>query len=231
MVSALQRSGAIKTEPVRRAFLAIPRELFVPEVSAREGLQAVYRPEVALVTATSITGAPLSSSSAPAVMAPMLEALDLQPGLRVLEIGTGTGYNAALLGWLVGNTGTVISVELEQRFARQAREALAKANSRCQVVVGDGRAGWPAGAPFHRIVVTASVGQVAPEWLAQLDDGGLVELPLRLFAGPAPQAVLTLRRQGRSLRSTSVIPAHFMPLRQPDPADPEPLDQRSVHDL
>ena len=91
MVRALEASGAIRDARVRRAFLAEPRERYVPEVSQRDGLEAVYRPEAALVTVTDSDGATLSSASAPDVMAPMLEALRLSPGLRVLEIGTGDG--------------------------------------------------------------------------------------------------------------------------------------------
>jgi protein-L-isoaspartate(D-aspartate) O-methyltransferase len=91
MVSVLCRSGNITSEPVRRAFLDVPREQFVPEIAERDGLAAVYRADVALVTATDRHGVPISSSSAPAIMAPMVEALDLGPGMRVLEIGAGTG--------------------------------------------------------------------------------------------------------------------------------------------
>ena len=77
----------------------------------------MYRPEAALVTARDSTGVPVSSSSAPAIMAPMLEALELGPGLRVLEIGAGTGYNAALIKRLVGENGRVVSVEVDPGIA------------------------------------------------------------------------------------------------------------------
>ena len=218
MVSALQRVGAIRSDPVRRAFLAVPRDEFVPEIVERDGLEAVYRPDAALVVAADPGGARISSSPAPVVMAAMLEALELRPGQKVLEIGTGTGYNTALLKWLVGDTGTVISVELDAAFARRARYALARAHCRCHVVVGDGRAGWLPGAPFHRIEVTASTPEMARAWQEQLVNGGLVELPLQPGSRSAPQVVLTLRRQGASLRSTSVLPANFTPLRPPSSA-------------
>ena len=89
MVASLEASGAIRSEPVRDAFLAVPREHFVPELAKRDGLAAIYRPDVALTTATDNRGVAISSSSAPAIMAPMLEALQLDPGHRVLEIGAG----------------------------------------------------------------------------------------------------------------------------------------------
>ncbi len=207
MVSALQRAGVIRTDAVRRAFLAVPRDVFVPEIVEREGLEAVYRTAGA-------GSAPVGSSSDPSVLAAMLEALELRRGLKVLQVGTGTGYNAALLKWLVGDAGTVISIESDEDFARRARYALARAGSRSHVVVGDGRDGWPPGAPFHRIMVTAITGEVARAWQDQLVDGGLMELPLQLTSGFGHQAVLTLRRQGGSLRAISVMPAHSGPLHR-----------------
>ena len=123
MVASLEASGAIRSEPVRDAFLAVHREHFVPELAKRDGLAAIYRPDVALTTATDNRGVAISSSSAPAIMAPMLEALQLDPGHRVLEIGAGTGYNAALVKPLVGPRGRVTTVDLEAAFARRARQS------------------------------------------------------------------------------------------------------------
>ena len=184
MVRALEASGAIRDARIRRAFLAEPRERYVPEITQRDGLEAVYRPEAALVTVRDSNGATLSSASAPGVMAPMLEALGLSPGLRVLEIGTGTGYNAALLSRLVGDAGKVTSVEVDPGIARQARRHLAEGGHRVRVVVGDGRMGWPSAAPFDRIIATASSSYVPLAWRDQVTDGGLVVLPLGFGAGP-----------------------------------------------
>jgi protein-L-isoaspartate(D-aspartate) O-methyltransferase len=220
MVAGLVRTGAIRSDEVRRAFLAVPRELFVPEIAERDGLEAVYVPDTALVTAADARGVPISSSSAPAIMAPMLEALGLRPGLRVLEVGAGTGYNAALLKTLVGQAGRVISIDIEPAFARRARRALVASGHRCSVMVGDGELGWPPGAPFDRIVATASAAHVPRAWRDQLVDGGLVELPLRLSPGSPLQAVVTLRRDGDRLHSTSIIAGSFMPLRGPDGSSP-----------
>src|SRR5580658_6247949 len=118
MVDSLDRMGATRSRSVRHAFRAVPRELFVPEIAARDGLAGIYRPEVALATATDSRGIPISSSSAPAIMALMLEDLDLHSGHRILEIGAGTGYNAALLKSLVGPQGRVSSVDIEPSFVR-----------------------------------------------------------------------------------------------------------------
>ncbi len=213
MVAALERVGAIRSRAVQLAFRTVPRELFVPAIAARDGLAAIYRPELALLTATDGRGNPISSSSAPAIMAPMLEALRLGPGQRVLEVGTGTGYNAALLKCLVGESGRVTSMDIEPSFARQARGALVHGGFRCRVVVADGRSGWPPGAPYDRLIVTASADHVPRAWRDQLVDGGLVELPLRLTDGLQPQVVATFRRDGDVLRSVAVIPGWFMALR------------------
>jgi len=213
MVRALEASGAIRDARVRLSFLAEPRERYVPEITQRDGLEAVYRPEAALVTVRDSNGATLSSASAPGVMAPMLEALDLSPGLRVLEIGTGTGYNAALLSRLVGDAGKVTSVEVHSGIARQARRHLAEGGHRVRVVVGDGRTGWPSAAPFDRIIATASSSYVPLAWRDQVTDGGLVVLPLGFGAGFETQAIVSLRRDGDVFRSTVVFPGGFIPLR------------------
>jgi protein-L-isoaspartate(D-aspartate) O-methyltransferase len=219
MVDSLERMGAIRGRPVRRVFQTVPRELFVPEIATRDGLAAVYRHEVALATATDSRGTPISSSSATVIMALMLEDLDVHPGHRVLEIGAGTGYNAALLKGLVGPRGRVVSLDIETSFARRAQRALATAGYSCRVVVGDGREGWAPGAPYDRIIVTAASDRVPRAWRDQLVDGGLVQLPLRLTSAVVPQVVATFRREGTLLRSAAIVSGSFMVLRDADGAD------------
>jgi protein-L-isoaspartate(D-aspartate) O-methyltransferase len=229
MVASLRRAGAIHSAEIADAFLAVPRERFVPEIAARDGLAAIYAPDTALATATDARGVPISSSSAPAIMAPMLEALELAPGLRVLEVGAGTGYNAAILKTLVGADGRVTSIDVEPAFARRARQALRDGGHRCSVVVGDGELGWPTGAPFDRIIVTASAGRLPRAWRDQLIGGGLVEVPLRLTPDTPFQAIVTLRRDADLLRSTSIIAGRFMPLRQPGDRGGGPTSDPSLY--
>src|SRR6266511_1066910 len=104
LVGKLREDGLLADPRVAGAFLAVPRERFVPEAAERDGLEAVYadRP---ILTRRDARGFPTSSSSQPAIMAAMLDALCLRPGQRVLEVGAGTGYNAALLTGLAGPTG------------------------------------------------------------------------------------------------------------------------------
>ncbi len=206
----------MRSPAVRRAFLSVPREIFVPEVARREGLPGVYA-DVALVTRTNPQGAPISSSSQPAIMAEMLEKLDLRAGLRVLEIGTGTGYNAALLCKIVGPSGTVTSVELEADLANAAASTLRDAGYPVRVIVGDAHAVIDAEAgSYDRIILTASSDHVPERWRDALVDGGLLELPLRLpTSAGGEQLVVTLQRDGDRFHSVSIVPGGFMNLRRP----------------
>jgi protein-L-isoaspartate(D-aspartate) O-methyltransferase len=213
LVRTLQRRGVIRSTRVRDAFLDVPRELFVPEFAQREGLEAVYRDE-AILTKRNRRGAPLSSSSQPAVMAPMLELLQVEEGMNLLEIGAGTGYNAALLSLLVGRAGKVVSVDVDPELAQGARRALRTGGYKVRVVVGDGRDGFADAAPYDRIIVTASSNSVPVAWFEQLNPGGLLEVPLRLSQGGA-QAIPVLRKGDGGFRSTAVIAGGFMPLRAP----------------
>lgn len=211
LVEELEQTGALRSSIVREAFLRVPRELFVPELAEREGLEAVYRNEL-VVTKADARGVPLSSSSEPQVMAAMLERLELEEGMRVLEVGAGSGYNAALLKSIVGRRGRVVSIDHDPELARKSRRALRVGGFAVRVVGGDGHLGHASAAPYDRLVVTASSATVPEAWRDQLFEGGLLELPLRLTAAGA-QAIATFRRSGRRFESTSVVPGRFMPLR------------------
>jgi protein-L-isoaspartate(D-aspartate) O-methyltransferase len=214
LVVELHERGVIRSDLVRDAFLAVPREAFLPEFVAREGLEAVYRDD-AIPTKFDANGITLSSSSQPAIMAEMLEELALEPGMRVLEIGAGTGYNAAVLAEIVGPRGAVTTIEVDPAIARGARAALRRGKHRATVVVGDGREGFADRAPYDRILVTASADTVPRAWFDQLADGGLLEVPLRLTAAGA-QVIPTLRKRRSRLASVATIGGGFMPLRAPD---------------
>jgi protein-L-isoaspartate(D-aspartate) O-methyltransferase len=141
LVRHLDSVSGIRSPAVREAFLEVPRETFLPDIAERFGVGAVYRDE-AFPTKTDLHGDAISSSSQPGIMASMLEELRVSPGHRVLEIGSGTGYNAALLSVLVGPKGHVTSVELDPELATRARRAVRAADRRASIVVGNGRLGW-----------------------------------------------------------------------------------------
>lgn len=224
LVGQLRTNGAIRSDAVEAAFLAVPRERFVPAVVAEHGVEAAYRDE-AIVTKRDHRGMPLSSSSQPSLMAMMLELLAPRPGERVLEIGTGTGYNAALLAHMVGEKGRVTTVDIDPEVARSARRALRDSGSRAWVKVGDGRDGFANEAPFDRILVTACADEIPRAWPEQLRDGGSLELPLRFDRdGAAIQLIPVLERHDDRLDSVGLTWGGFMPLHggdggwQPPPA-------------
>jgi protein-L-isoaspartate(D-aspartate) O-methyltransferase len=216
LVARLQAKGVLRSPAVANAFATVPRERFIAQVAASGGIEAVYS-DRAFVTKHDPRGLPLSSSSQPALMARMLELLEIGTGQRVLEIGAGTGYNAALLSELVGPNGRVTSVEVDRDVARTAKATLRDQGYRVNVVVGDGRGGWPKAAPYDRIIVTASADRVPRAWLGQLRDGGLLELPLRLDpARAAIQVIPVFERRGDRLSSVSLTWGGFMPLHGGD---------------
>jgi protein-L-isoaspartate(D-aspartate) O-methyltransferase len=156
-------------------------------------------------------GKPISSSSQPAIMAVMLEQLALEPGQRVLEIGAGTGYNAALMAQIVGERGQVVTIDIDEDLVLAARRHLAEAGfDRVDVRCADGGYGYPEGAPYDRIILTASAWDIAPAWFDQLALGGRLVLPLSLRH--AQQSVAFERRQ-HHLESVAVTECGFMPLR------------------
>jgi protein-L-isoaspartate(D-aspartate) O-methyltransferase len=200
------RAAVTVPAPILDAFERVPRHLFLPAVD----LDEVYADE-AIVTHDE-GGIPTSSSSQPSLMARMLERLDVAPGQRVLEIGAGTGYNAALLAALGGE---VTSVELQPAVADAAREHLAAAGSRAEVVTGDGA--HPPPGPFDRIIVTAGAWELAAPLVDSLAEGGVLVAPLRINA---IEAVFALRREGGVLRAKGALPCGFMPLRGEEAARP-----------
>jgi protein-L-isoaspartate(D-aspartate) O-methyltransferase len=209
LVDALKADGTLHDQRVEAAFHSVPRHLFLPGVA----LEEVYRDQ-AIVTKR-IDGFRVSSSSQPAIMAVMLEQLGVQPGQRVLEIGAGTGYNAALLAHLVGEAGQVVTMDIDDDIVQAARRNLLAAGlERVQVIAGDGALGYAAGAPYDRIVLTVGAWDIAPAWWDQLRPGGRLVLPLAL-RGPETQRAIAFDLVADHLESASVRPCGFMLLRGP----------------
>ncbi len=213
MVARLREQPGL-TPAIEAALRAVPRHLFLPAAD----LDRVYSGDL-IVTRTDERQRPISSSSQVSIMVLMLEQLALSPGLRVLEIGAGTGYNAALLDELVGEEGSVTTVEIAPVIAAEARERLAAAgHARVRVECGDGWIGIADGAPYDRIELTASTADLSPAWVEQLAEGGLLVAPLLLR--PNAQGVFALRKRGKVLESVDSVLGGFMPLR----GDGEPRD-------
>jgi protein-L-isoaspartate(D-aspartate) O-methyltransferase len=150
-----------------------------------------------------------SSSSAPWIMARMLDALNLEPGMRVLEVGTGTGWNAALMA---AAGAIVTTIEIDTELAGHARSALARAGfDQVVVLSGDGEQGAPDHAPFDRVIAAAAAHAVPYAWVEQTEDGGLIVFPYTGKHHPRGLAALTV---AGSFASGEIIDeAAYMPLR------------------
>jgi protein-L-isoaspartate(D-aspartate) O-methyltransferase len=203
LVSAL-RDADLAPAAVIDAFAAVPRHLFLPGVGPAEAYC-----DDAIVT-TVEDGVPTSSSTQPSLMARMLALLELEPGQRVLEVGAGTGYNAALMAALGAR---VTTVELQPAVAAAAREHLATAGAAdaVDVVCGDGAA--PPPGPFDRIIVTAGLWAVPAALADVLAEDGRLVAPLRING---VELAVALRKRGPALSGTGGIPCGFMPLQGPD---------------
>ena len=209
MVAALKDAGLIRTVAVEQAMLQVPRHLFVPDVD----LPTAYRDDAVLVKCGK-DGSPISSASQPTIVATMLEQLAVALGHRVLEVGTGTGYNAALLASLVGADGHVTTVELEPDLAEAARHRLDQIGlPGVEVAAGDGRHGHPAGAPYDRVIITAGARQIAAAWTDQLADGGRLVVPLVDEDGVG--TIVVFQKTESEMERLGETPCGFLPLREP----------------
>lgn len=235
LVGEIDASGAWADDPVwREAFAAVPRHLFVPyyyvgvaggyerrwgqspDPAARERWVRGAYADIPLATRLR-DGELLSSSSQPSLMAMMLVALEVEDGNRVLEIGAGTGYNAALLAHRLGDDDLVTTVDLEPDITESARQHLAAAGHHPVVVTGDGARGVPERAPFDRIIATCTLRSIPRAWLAQCRPGARILAPLA--TGLVALAVRDAEHaEGRFLHT----PAYFVPLRGGSRSETEP---------
>jgi protein-L-isoaspartate(D-aspartate) O-methyltransferase len=207
LVEKLLRDGHLRSPRLADAFTAVPRELFVPDVP----LEEAYRSSEAIIVKR-IDGVGVSSASAPDVMALMLEQLDPRPGQRVLEIGAGTGYNAALLARVVGPAGSVVTVDIDDDLVAAAQAHLNTSGARnVRVVCSDGALGYPTPELFDRIILTVAARDIAPAWREQLvPETGRLVLPLVLRG---PQRCVAFVNRPDCLVSADVRGCSFMQLR------------------
>jgi len=227
-VDELKAAGAIGPAAVERAFRAVERHRLLETFYHRdtEGFRAVEhdpghprRDHLALIYADTalatrhIGGLPASSTSQASLVAKMLELLDLSEGLKVLEVGAGTGYNAALLAEVVGDQRLVVTVDVLEDVVVQTRRLLAGAGyPQIQVLLRDGFEGVPEQAPFDRIVATVGCSDLSPHWAEQLADDGAMLVPLRHASG---HPLVLVQKDGSALRGRMVLRTGFIPVRGP----------------
>lgn len=195
MVEEQLRARDIRSPRVQEAMRRVPRHLFVPE-SVR--LEAYGDHPLPIGHDQTI--------SQPYIVAFMTQALELEPSHRVLEIGTGSGYQAAVLAELAQ---TVYTIEIVAPLAERARQILTTLGYRnIDVRTGNGYLGWPEHAPFDRIIVTAAPDAVPPALTAQLKVGGLMAIPV----GTTSQELRILRRTTSGLDTLKTLPVRFVPM-------------------
>ncbi|TDC61969.1 methyltransferase, FxLD system [Streptomyces hainanensis] len=208
LVDRIRADGHARASAVEDALRTVPRHLFVPDASlgdayANAPVHIKYGGD----------GRSISCASQPGVVALMLDQLDVRPGDRVLELGAGSGYNAALLAHLVGEAGHVITLDVDDDLVEGARAHLAAAGiSDVRVVTRDGALGYVEGAPYERIIATVGAHGVPHAWLRQLAPGGRLLVPQRL-RGSVSRSIAYEQRDGRWVSLGSAMNT-FMPLRR-----------------
>ncbi|MEV6326646.1 methyltransferase domain-containing protein [Streptomyces sp. NPDC051909] len=247
LASALVASGALRPEWLP-AFEAAPRELFVPDriwpgiadgtrqtamvdrAADPAGWRKAVYSDIPLTTqwddgahtGDSLGTRPSSSSSQPSMVCAMLADLHVRDGHKVLEIGTGTGWNAGLLSHRLGSSGRVVSVEYDPEVSRMAAGHLRAAGLSPLLITGDGRNGYASGGPYDRVIATCSIGEVPTAWIEQTAPGGLIVAPWGTTYGGEAIVRLTVREDGTASGHFTRSSA-FMRLRQ-QRAEPPPHD-------
>lgn len=196
LVDFLKTSGTITRKDVEQAFLKVPRHLFVPAEYFNEAYQDYPLPIGNDATI-----------SQPAIVANMTELLEPKKTDKVLEIGTGSGWQAAILAQLVKK---VYSIEYVPQLAEKANENLKKVGVKnVEIKVGQGKEGWPEKAPFDGIIVTAAAPQIFEAWVDQLNMGGRIVAPIGWMMQTMVKGVKT--KQG--LMTQRLYDCVFVPMK------------------
>jgi len=209
-VQDLEQKGCFRAEWLKEALFKVPRHLFIEQYYEMQGVKRVI-----LVDANHPTDEQLkviysdrglmirelpnhSAASQPSLVLGMLEDLKVEAGKKVLEIGTGSGWNAGILAFGIGDDRLVYSIDIQPDLIESARAHLRAAGfTRVNLVAGDGGYGWAEEAPFDRIIITVGSPDIPPSWCEQLASGGILLVPLK--TGGIGDPVLRLQRHNGRL--------------------------------
>ncbi|MCE2415598.1 methyltransferase domain-containing protein [Candidatus Poribacteria bacterium] len=207
---------------LKQALFNVPRHLFIEQYYDGKGPDGIVQVESPIPTAEQleviysnrglmIREAPHSAASQPSLIFGMLDDLKLTHGCKVLEIGTGSGWNAGLIAFSVGDESLVYSIDLQTDLVEKARKHLRAAGfNRVNLRAGDGGLGWD-GETFDRIIVTVGSPDIPPAWIESLADDGILVMPLKTRGAGDP--ILQLHKQGNTLTGKFTQWAGFMNLQ------------------
>ncbi|GHE42676.1 protein-L-isoaspartate O-methyltransferase [Streptosporangium violaceochromogenes] len=255
LADELRREGVLSDPAWRDAVLHVPRHVFIPDFylhtenaeDVRKGkhftaatpgyLEAAYSDDTLVTQYIEHNGWPwpTSSSTAPWLMSRMLHELDVHDGMTVLEIGTGTGYNAGLLSHRLGDS-RVTSVDIDPELIHLAGRRLRAAGFQPALAVGDGRDGFPGATPYDRLIATVAFETLPTAWIEQVRPGGIIICDLRPAGAPWSGALvkLTVADDHTAVGELLECPAGFMPARTraalPGSSEEGVIDRTTVHE-
>ena len=219
---AKRDSLRLNTDWLKQALLNVPRHLFIEQYYDDEAPDGIAQVESPIPTAKQLEAIysdrglmiredPHSAASQPTLIFGMLDDLKLTHGCKVLEIGTGSGWNAGLIAFRVGAESLVYSIDLQADLVEKARKHLSSAGfTEVNLRAGDGGLGWD-GETFDRIIVTVGSPDIPPAWIESLAEGGILVMPLKTRGAGDP--ILRLHKQGNTLTGTITRWAGFMDLQ------------------
>jgi protein-L-isoaspartate(D-aspartate) O-methyltransferase len=208
MLAKIRAEGVEVNDAIEQALLTVPRHKFAHWLSLEQAYSLSAQPLPGVNAET------MSTISHPSAVALMLKPLELKPGQRVLEIGAGTGYNAALIAQIVGLSGQVTTVDIEPFIVAGAKANLRETGfDRIKVILGEGGLGYPDNAPYDRIVATVGVWEIPISWFEQLAPSGRIAAPLHLFGESHQHEYVILEHQGNQLAGHLDIGLNMVKMR------------------